>query len=176
MNFYAKLDCLLGQAREVCQGQILQLITKLVKCRCQALYNYGSWVQCYKTFFVKNLLMFAISKSVSPDGPFQSCLMFVGQAESLPLGEAFFRCSTWVDSSLSHKQTVANPLAYYEHSQFTDVKSFIKLKPDLKGASLGQAPDLLTTIRLGQRGLRGTKTLAYKNICKLQIFKNCSQA
>jgi hypothetical protein len=41
----------------------------------------------------------------------------------------------------------------------------------LKGASLGQAPALLTNIRLGWKGLPGTNTLAYYEHSQLTDVK-----
>ncbi len=53
----------LDQARKVCQGQTLQLITKIRRLRIKKFYNIGPWTQCYKTFYVRNVRMFVIGQN-----------------------------------------------------------------------------------------------------------------
>ncbi len=46
--------------------------------------NIGPWGQSYKTFYDRNLHSFVISQSVCTGKPFLHCLIFDGEARSLP--------------------------------------------------------------------------------------------
>jgi hypothetical protein len=62
----------------VCQGQTLLFIMNIRKLQ---FYTTGPSAQCYKTFYVRNLVFV-------PGKPFQSSLLFVGKARSLPYNGA----------------------------------------------------------------------------------------
>ncbi len=56
----------LDQAGKACQGQTLQLFTKICKLRTKKFYNIGLLSQGFKTFHGRKLLVFVISQSISP--------------------------------------------------------------------------------------------------------------
>jgi hypothetical protein len=64
----------LDLAEKACQGQMLELITKIQGTK--KFYSIGTWGQCYNTFYDRKLPTFVIV----PGEPFQPTLMFAGKA------------------------------------------------------------------------------------------------
>jgi hypothetical protein len=66
-------------------------------------YNIDTWGQCYKTFYVRNLLMFEIPTVIVPGKLFKPNPMLVGKASNLLWSGASFWCTTQVRSGLNCK-------------------------------------------------------------------------
>ncbi len=102
----------LDQARKVCQGQALQLVTKIRRLRIKKFYNIGPWTQCYKTFYVRNVRMFVIGQNAHQGLIlFRKILLFLKIVQLAFKNLKFFICAHFF---LQHQQL----LSYQEYCYF----------------------------------------------------------
>ncbi len=83
-TLFCKLDnCITVTIIFLC-CEMIQLSKKSDLIFAKKFYDIDSRGLYSKTFYGRNLRIFLISKGVCPGKPFQPCLMFVGEARSLP--------------------------------------------------------------------------------------------
>ncbi len=103
------------------RDQRSSLLPILVNYDCKKFHKIDNTAECYKTFSVRNLLIF-LAKVFVPGKPCQPSLMLVSEASSPSYSEAPETCFTLVGSVLTPKLSIGwrsqpgtSTLTYYQY-------------------------------------------------------------